>query len=270
MVSFIVSVSAVSYLVTNNSIIAELQTTQDVKPGGGLELFSRTLGGCKEERVDIVSRTISKDFNETFCRKIEEGVIVFPVKKREPRLPFNLQQWLIQLFNIGTFSGRFSDSFPELDRVTKVYQELEIGKIAAILEGELERSGERIQFLGLQVPERIIVNWEMVILISVQIYFFVQLWNFFRMSKGIIDQQSRNAGWIGLYPEFLARLTSFVTVGLLPLTTAILISLENWEALSFSTALAALYTRPLVVSIGVVGLGAAFLTLLLSRFRVPP
>ena len=86
MVLFIVSVSPVTYMVAGNSIIAQLKTTQDIKPGGGLELTSRSLGGCTEEGINIVvSSRASKDFNEVFCRKIEEGIIVFPAKKKRAK-----------------------------------------------------------------------------------------------------------------------------------------------------------------------------------------
>ena len=85
------------------------------------------------------------------------------------------------------------------------------------------------------------------------------------MSKTNFDEQSRNTGWIGLYREFWARLFSFLTIGLLPLATAILVSLESWEAFSISSAVAVMYTSPIVILVGLAGLLAAFLTFMLSR-----
>jgi len=75
-------VSSVSYLVKENNELVELETTQDIKRGGGLELSSRRLGGCGNSAgVTEIIRKTSKDFNELFCWKIDEGIIVFPVRK---------------------------------------------------------------------------------------------------------------------------------------------------------------------------------------------
>jgi hypothetical protein len=256
-VSFIDAVSPISYLVTGDNITAELQTTQDVKPGGGVELTSRQLGGCREESVNVVTLRVAKDFNELFCRKIEEGILVFPAKIREPRLPINLQQWLIQQFRIDTVSGSFPEAFPELDRVTKVYQELELGKISQILAGELERSGERIQFLGLQLPERIIVTWGMVILFAVQIYFCVQLRTLRLRTSAENFDEARNAGWIGLYRDWGARLVSSLTIGVLPLAVAFLVAFENGEPSWISIIV--------VIAVGLASLYAGLFAFKLSR-----
>jgi hypothetical protein len=257
MASYVVEASRLSYFVKDIKAL-ELRTSQDVKAGGSLELIPRNLGGCREPGLDFVAQKASaKSYNELFCRKVEDGILVLPARIREPRLPEDLQRWLIQHFKIDTVGGPFADAFPQLDRVTKVYQELDISKVGHILSAELERAGQRIEFLGIHVPEAIIASWGMVILFAVQSYFWVQLRALHARLPATKQDEVLSAGWIAAYPDNWARLVCVMTVGVLPAIVSLF--------LVFGSGWAMWITIPLITLIIVLSLHSAFLVYRISR-----
>ena len=87
------------------------------------------------------------------------------------------------------------------------------------------------------------------------------------MGRKKLDHATRYVGWIGLYPVWITRLFSFVTIGILPLVTGIGARVENWRQLGFATNLATLNANLLLVTICVLGLIAAIFTFLSSRLK---
>lgn len=185
--------------------------------GNTLDLRNSALGGCRDENVRAAFRKVAgQSHGAFFCRDIHAGFIIVPMQYREPRIPDDLQQWLIKSFNLPGPGGTFSDSFPELDRVTRGYQELEFEKARAILRAELGRSGERVEFLGMNVPETIMATWGGIVILMLQLYFWLHLralHNAGYLSKNIANE----VAWIGTYSDFFARLTAFATIFVLPL-----------------------------------------------------
>lgn len=93
---------------------------------------------------------------------------------------------------------------------------MEFEKARAILRAELGRSGERVEFLGMNVPETIMATWGGIVILMLQLYFWLHLHalhNAGYLSKNIANE----VAWIGTYSDFFARLTAFATICVLPL-----------------------------------------------------
>lgn len=189
----------------------------DLRNSALLKLRNSALDGCRDENVRAAFRKVADQSHTAFfCRDIHAGSLIIPMQYREPRIPDDLQQWLIKSFNLPGPGGTFSDSFPELDRVTRGYQELELEKARGILKAELGRSGERVEFLGMNIPETVMATWGGIVILMLQLYFWLHLralCNAGYPSKDIVNE----VAWIGTYSDFFARLTAFATIFVLPL-----------------------------------------------------
>ena len=71
--------------------------------------------------------------------------------------------------------GKFEESFQGLNEITRHYQKLELNNANQVLKAELQRAGERIEFLGLKFPERVISTWGALIIVIIQLYFWLHL-----------------------------------------------------------------------------------------------
>ena len=230
--SFIKAVSPTAYVVKDNKVIAELKVSRDVKPGGGIHLESRRLGGCHQvESATNFRKRISNSFNELFCASIDKGTLVLPARVRDPRVPTNLQRWLISEFKIDTQGGMFPNAFPELDSVTQAYRELDLGKVEQILSAELQRAGERIELLGVRFPENVIATWGTGIMFAVQFFFWLHLRAFWREISMSDAREIPNVGWIGLYRDTWACLISIISVVLPLVVLGVVIYKSDWPLL---------------------------------------
>jgi hypothetical protein len=99
--------------------------------------------------------------------------------------------------------------------VPQPYQELSIENAGAILEGELKRAGERIQFLGLNIPERLLTNWGIVVLFGMQLYLLLHVWEL--RARLVPDDPALKVAWLGFYSGLFARVTSIFTAAVLPI-----------------------------------------------------
>ena len=117
-------------------------------------------------------------FDILFCgtSPVENVQAVVPARVTTKSVPVNLRIWLAREFNFQSVGDSFEKTFSELHYVTQPYQELSLESVKAILEGELRRAGERIQFLGLNVPERSLTNWGIAVIFAIQLYLLVHLW----------------------------------------------------------------------------------------------
>ena len=129
------------------------------------------------------------------------------------------------MFSLRTAGGKFEDEFAALNKVTKHYQELNFQDAYQILSAELERSGERIEFLGLKFPERVISTWGTAIIVVIQVYFWLHLRTFHaRMTP---TDPGLNLAWIGLYPDLLPRIVSVVSASALPSGVAFCLVIQS-------------------------------------------
>jgi hypothetical protein len=152
-VAFVRRISTIAYLIVDGSIRNELELQANGRAGGAQEFHMRRRGGCPDlELTPILARVGDTTFNEFFCTGLEPGRLVIPAEIRMVRVPTDLRQWLIKEFGIKGAGGGSSKMFPELDKVTSVYQTLNTDKIDQILGPELSRRGDRVQFLIPDTP----------------------------------------------------------------------------------------------------------------------
>jgi hypothetical protein len=168
------------------------------------------------EALNLFGSRWGTEFNEYFCGVARQaGKFLFlPAMGRSVDLPTNLRIWLAEEFNFPTVSGKFEETFPELNEITKHYQKLELNDANQILGAELQRTGERIEFLGLKFPESFISTWGAVILLIIQLYFWLHLRTFYEYLAS--SETGIDVAWIGIYSDFWSRVISLITVSLLP------------------------------------------------------
>jgi hypothetical protein len=165
----------------------------------------------------INSHTGDTTFNTLFCADFEPGRLVIPADLRTTRVPVDLRQWLIKEFSIKGAGGDFSKMFAELDRITSVYQTLGTDKIDQILRAELDRQGERVQFLGISLPEPSMASWGMIIVLATHTYFWLHLRAFKRAAwRSSSAMDALQHAWIGLYNDWWASFVTIITVSILP------------------------------------------------------
>jgi hypothetical protein len=191
---------------------------------GRQRFLSKRLGGCPDIDIALIRRRIGDTrFNELFCTDHTPDLIVIPADVRTVRVTTDLRQWLIKEFKIDGAGGEFSTMFPELDKVTSVYQTLDTGKINQILRAELDRQGDRVQFLGISLPEPLMASWGMIILLATHTYLWLHLRAFKRGASPSVPVpfalRRRNVSqhaWIALYNDWWASLVTILTVCSLP------------------------------------------------------
>jgi hypothetical protein len=207
----------------NNSEISNrlswTQTTQATQHAS-LQLRRTGLGLKGQDKCDaLVGRLLSQwrpKFDLFFCgtSPVENVQAALPARVTTKSVPVNLRIWLAREFNFQSVGDSFERTFSELHHVTQPYQELSLESVKAILEGELRRAGERIQFLGINVTEQSLTNWGIVLIFVIQLYFLIHIMELSRLRS--VDP-ARNVAWIGLYPGIIARLTSISTAAVLPI-----------------------------------------------------
>jgi hypothetical protein len=142
------------------------------------------------------------------------------------RAEIHLQQVLIELMqDKGWESGKFSESFRELDQLTRGSENLPLDSVETLLD-DLEKRTEEFQAFGIKFPAEQTTRWGILVLIAVQLYFWIHLGEFVpRFSPA--DPGSEVA-WVGVYRSTIAKVAVLASVVILP-TTAI--AWTGWRSL---------------------------------------
>ena len=237
--AFVVTkVSPVAYWISGTSVIAELHLSPKSEAINGirpLQLWThsrkqeknQSLWKCPETISGLFQSRWSNEFNEYFCGTAvpEDTFLLIPIVFKLEYLSTNLQIWLAEKFNFPTVGGTFEATFLELNELTQHYQKLELNDAYQILRAELQRTGERIEFLGLRFPERIISTWGAVILFIIQLYFWLHLRTFYEYLAS--SETSIDVAWIGIYSDPMSRFISLLSVSVLPF--GIIVYLVFWS-----------------------------------------
>jgi hypothetical protein len=240
----VTELSQVAYFILDDAVKAELRWSSGPKlhQGAPVSLGRIALGLREQEKCpkkihELLSSQWGGKFNELFCgtARRQHQFLVLPARYREQELPTNLRVWLAKEFNFPTVGGKFEESFQELNEITRhYYQKLELNNANQLLKAELQRAGERVEFLGLKFPERVISTWGAFIIVIIQLYFWLHL----RVFRARLSPNSPafNVAWIGLYADPWARLISLSSVSVFPL--GVIFYLTAWSnRLSWASAL---------------------------------
>jgi hypothetical protein len=227
-VTFLHRFSPIAYLVVDGAIRNELplkEKRENKGPYGRQRFLSKRLGGCPGIDIALIhNRVGDTGFNELFCTTdLGPGSIAIPADVRTVRVPEDLRQWLIKEFNLGGAGGDFSTMFPELNKVANVLETLDIDKIGQILKAELDRQGDRVQFLGISLPEPAMASWGMIIVLATHTYFWLHLRAFKKAESAsssvpfiLPRRDTPRHAWIGLYEDCWASVVTILTVSIVP------------------------------------------------------
>jgi hypothetical protein len=110
------------------------------------------------------------------------GKVLLPVEQAG-RVQVDLQRAFIEHVQakglaVNWQTGQFKESFRNLDELTQNYQDISFANIEKILESEAARSGERLEVLGVKLPVNALRTWGVVIVLAVQLYFFLHIREF--------------------------------------------------------------------------------------------
>jgi hypothetical protein len=203
----------------------------------GLDLrFRRTDNICSR----IVTQKLS---GSVFCGDIPKTSVTVAVRveERGQRASSNLRSWLVNDYRLQAAGVGFEKDFADLSKVTTHYGSLPLNQAMLVLEGELQRSGERVQLVGLNLPLKMLSITTVLIILAIQLYFWLHLRQFQPLDK------DTEIAWVGLYDNSVARWVTVVTGVVLPVGTIIYVmlarfSLLNLVAVIFSASLAFLST----------------------------
>ncbi len=158
------------------------------------------------------------------------GSVLLPVEQLG-RVPVDLQKGFIEHAQVKGLAvkwrtGQFKESFRDLDELTQNYQEISFAKIEKILEGEAARSGERLEILGIKLPVNALRSWGVVIVLAIQLYFFLHIREF--KNRLSVDNEAWGVAWVALYPGILEGLVFLLSALFLPIA---LVGIFGWECL---------------------------------------
>ncbi len=156
-------------------------------------------------------------------------------------------------------TGRFEEAFPDLAKAVCSSEEVSLQDIVTHLEQESGKGPESFEAFGLKVPVVQLTKWGTVLLLSIQVYFYVHLRELSRkLGK---DDPGWDVPWIGMYQSRLSRLILLVSSCIAPVLAVGLLgwyscahyvrdkNLHNWRAEKWE--LVRLFTSGLAVLISV-------------------
>jgi hypothetical protein len=133
----------------------------------------------------------------------------------EAKIDFYPQEGLIQHFAKGKpLGGSFEHSFPELNKITKNYQTLELDKFDPIFEAEQNRTGESFEAFGIKFPAEATTRWGILVILGVQLYFWIHLHELAR--KLLPTDQGWEVAFIGMYPSLPSKVVYTFSALVLP------------------------------------------------------
>ena len=158
--------------------------------------------------------------------------IVLPVKTYA-RIPFDGQAALIRHSANGWqwHRGPFKDAFQQLAKVVKDYEALPPQTINEILDSEMQRSGESFEAIGLKVPAEDVVRFGILLIIGVQLYLWVHLYE--KATQWHEADEGLEVAWIGVYRSRYAKAMMFLTTCLLPAFASLSLGFRGLRISSF-------------------------------------
>jgi hypothetical protein len=168
---------------------------------------------------------LQKLTGQQFCGDIpnETITVTVPVVVREEHGLSNLRSWLVHEYNLQAAGVGFEKDFAALSKVTAHYALLPLPQAMLVLEAELQRSGERVQLVGLNLPLKMLSLTTVLIILAIQLYFWLHLRQFQPSGK------DTEVAWVGLYNNFWARAITLGTGLLLPWVTIVFVMIVRFS-----------------------------------------
>jgi hypothetical protein len=136
----------------------------------------------------------------------------------------NLRSWLTREYRLQIAAVGFDTDFAEHNKVTAPYRELSLDRATAVLDAEVQRSGERVQVIGLTLPLRTLSLTATGIIVLVQLYMLLHL-----QQIHLLASDTERIAWVALYDNVLARVMTILTGALLPAATCIYATITHFS-----------------------------------------
>jgi hypothetical protein len=181
------------------------------------------------------------------------GLSEFTPVNLSNQITFTPQNGLMQDFGSWKpVGGSFEHSFPELNKITKNYQTLEIDKFDAILEAEQNRTGESFEAFGVKFPAEATTRWGILVILAVQLYFWVHLQELSR--KLAPDDPGWEVAFIGMYHSLPSRLVYTFSALALPIGAVTALGIRGLFVGSFHWLYWLLLASGIILSMTLAGL----------------
>jgi hypothetical protein len=158
--------------------------------------------------------------------------------------------------------GPYPFSFQDLHEVTDGFEHLDFATLERIVGSEAKRSGQNIETLGVRLPASAVGSWGLAVLLTIQLYFLVNLSVFNARLEGQPGRdQPIQVPWIGLYKGWPSGALMMASLILLPLIVQIVIVVSGFKP----TAQSPLALKVLLSVYATFGVSFAILTAFLLR-----
>lgn len=118
-------------------------------------------------------------------------------------------------------SGSFERSFADLSNATRDRADLSLEEVKTFVHDEAAKGTEVFEAFGMKLPAGQITLWGIVLLMSVQLYFFVYLRQLFGKLRP--DAPGWDVPWIAMDSSNLSKAIFFFTVAVLPCAASVLL-----------------------------------------------
>jgi hypothetical protein len=181
--------------------------------------------------------------------------ILIPVKTQGLRI--NLFKEFLKNFKLDWDRSEFKTLFPELDEVTKKFQDFKISDLMIVLGEQSKRSSEKFEIFNTKIPAEEVSKWGMFIILGLHLYFIFHLNSFIRTD---FKTEEMEIPWIGIYSGIWARIFVILSSIFLPLGLIICLFINH---LKFKIDLILL-----IILIAVVIFDIGFCILTWKNFRI--
>jgi len=155
---------------------------------------------------------------------------------------------LASIAEVNWDTDNFDRSFEELASLTKNIEGSSLNNLQDHFKSELKRTGDQFEIFGVSIPASALSLWGIIILIGIQLYFFLHLHTF--ISRIGVNDPGMLVPWLGIYDNYFARTIFVLSVSLLPVGVCIYLSYSetsngwstiDWVRLILFTTLSILF-----------------------------
>ena len=209
---------------------------KEISDRSGLRTGSLRLRPSSQEQVDSWREHFGENLNFQYVFALDQRHFI-PVLSYD-QLSFDGQAAFLdylhnQELQVRWLRGTFESSFRELQGITQNYQDIDLEKLAPILDSEKRRAGESLEFIGLKLPAFVLMTWGVIILIGIQVNFYLHLAAF--QARVTPDDEVWNVPWIALYPGRGPKVFLGISIFLLPFAAVCGLAAQSYFATREST-----------------------------------
>jgi hypothetical protein len=175
---------------------------------------------------------------------------------RVKTLPFKVDERYLSLFFSDWKPGDFDRAFPELRAVSSGIGNLEIADAVQRIQLEVASEGRDISILGLSIPISQVSQWGAIILLSVQLYFWLHLHELVKKIEPAAE--GWDVAWIGLYTARASFAVALISSCILSVAAAMTLALKIYSLTFY-------YRRSVHVAVAIMVFASVILSLLTSR-----